>query len=199
MKKNTNYFLLLVLLAINIIKAVPPVNFFYPDDHPFRLQRQEDRDWQFSIYAESGLNVTGKNCAGEESNILQIWNKTQDALAMVRGFPLDSSIGQFSLLFNDIADDGIRGHLKFCANASLGGIFPIFRFYLPKNLTLSLTTPFYWMRVKDVGVFDLTESSTFGDLVVREELTGRLNSVLKEFGDGLTISNWERVGPGDFW
>ena len=200
MKKNIKYYLIIaIFLIVSPLKAIFPINFFYPDDHPFKLQRIDDHCWQFSTYLESSFKVNGRDSCGRESNILQIWSETQDALAMVRGFPLDSKIGQFSLPFNSIADDGSRGHLKFFAQSTVGGIFPIFRLYLPKDLTISLTTPFYWMQVKNFCMIDQTKQETFGDFLVKEEITDKLNRLLFDLGDGLTIGDWQRFGPGDFW
>lgn len=197
MKKNI--LLIILLLAFNNLKAIFPINFFYPDDHPFRLLRQDDRDWQISCYGEGSLDVSGRNLQSRETNILQIWDYSQDALSMIRGFPEDSPIGQFSLPFNTISDDGTRGHLCFKADSKMGGIFPIFRWYLPKDLTLSLTTPFYWVKIKDVCIQDMTESNTFGDLLVKDQIIDNLPSILETYGNGLKIGPWERFGPGDFW
>ena len=196
-----NFFIKLFVLLFSVIycHGIYPINFFYPDDHPFKLQRQDDRDWQFSIYGESSLTVDGRDICSNKTNVLQIWNENQDALSMIRGFTPDSNIGKFSQKFNNISDNGIRGHLCFNAEANYKAVFPIFRYYAPKNLTLSITVPFYWANIKNASYCDLTANQTFGDLLVKSEIIDNLDELIFDLGDGLSISNWKKSGLGDIW
>jgi hypothetical protein len=196
-----NFFIQLFVLIFTVFECcgIYPINFFYPDDHPFKLQRQDDRDWQFSIYGESSLKVNGRDSCSNKTNVLQIYNENQDALAMIRGFAPDSEIGKFSQKFNNIADDLVRGHICLNADASYKAIFPIFRYYAPCNFTISVTVPFYWAHLKNITCCDLTENKTFGDMLVQADIVDNLDLLINNLGEGLTISNWKKSGLGDIW
>src|SRR5689334_17804312 len=96
-KKLFKFLFIFILLNFNyVIQAVFPINFFREFDINFRTERWKDEKYEGYIIPEFAFDAKGRNEHSNEVNILQIWNCTQDALAMLRGFDPDSDIGRLA-------------------------------------------------------------------------------------------------------
>ncbi len=197
-KKLFKFLFIFILFNFNhAIKAIFPINFFRAFDINFRTERWKDEKYEGYIIPEFAFDAKGRNNHSNEVNILQIWNCTQDALAMVRGFDPNSDIGRFALQLNDVTDDGTRGHFLPSAKLNVFDVSFTPKFYLPHDFSIYLYIPFFSMQLKDVCFKDLTEDVLFIDQEVKTKLTNNICNVTKELGC-LELNGWKKSGPGDF-
>jgi hypothetical protein len=173
-----------------------PFNLFRFDNILLQPYCNRTNQLEISLLTELSANVKGRDSLGEKTNPLKIWNKTQDALAMVRGFPANSEIGQLAAALNGVNDDGVRGHFNVCGNYHLNDIVFIGRYFMPKGFFLDLFMPFYFMKLKSLEFEDLTKNITNEDLLTHELLTDNIKTNLKNLGC-LNTNTWEKSGPGD--
>jgi hypothetical protein len=106
MKRNIKVIFSLLFLtsygrAMNLLQPYNPL---------LKPEYTADYRVQWAIYAETGINDRAYDSNGS-SNVLRIWNTTQDALAMLDGFDATTNIAKKSTEV-DANDDGTRGH--FC-------------------------------------------------------------------------------------
>ncbi len=152
--------------------------------------------FQVDTYGETGIKGTGYNSNGSSVNVLRIWNTEQDALAMLRGFPVTSPVGKL-LSQIDANDDGIRGH--FCIDGDLkmhfGGLFSA-GYNFCDDWVVSAYLPIYATELTNVCFKDLTQDVTAEDIRVKELLTNSICQNVAELGC-LDLSGWKRIGPGD--
>jgi hypothetical protein len=189
----------IIWLALSISFACQSMNLLLrPYDTLIRPEVHLDRCAELAIWAEAGIRpAKGFDGDGAPVNVLRIWDSTQDALAMLDGFPDTSPITQLRNAL-DAADDGIRGHLLFDGKLHLdfGGAFGARWYFLP-HAWITTYLPYYRVRLTDVTFQDLTQSKTAADLRVKELLINNLATVVNNFGDGLSLNGWKRTGLGD--
>ena len=193
-KKHILITLILTLAADSLCYF--PFNLFRFDNVLLQPYKTGCNQLELNVLTEISTNVKGRNGSGEKVNPLNIWNKDQDALAMLRGFNPDSEIGELAAALNGVNDDGIRGHFDLCGNLHMNDIAFIGRWYLPKGFWLDLFMPFYFMKLKCIELDDLTANITYQDLLTHELLTDNIVGNLKKLGD-LNVRPWEKSGPGD--
>src|SRR3989338_3984986 len=160
-----------------------PFNLFRFDNVLLQPYKTGCNQLELNVLTEISANVKGRNGSGEKVNPLNIWNKDQDALAMLRGFNPDSEIGELAAALNGVNDDGIRGHFDLCGNLHMNDIAFIGRWHLPKGFWLDLFMPFYFMKLKCIELDDLTANITYQDLLTHELLTDNIVGNLKKLGD----------------
>jgi hypothetical protein len=191
-----------VLIAMGVIfqaEGFFPINFWRPWDINLRPPEWCGEPVQLTGFYEGGLKANGFNPDNEIVNVMQLWNSTEDALAMFKGFPANSPE---SIFFNEILgdpqDDGIRGHFKvtgkfdLLANAVLA-----LRYHFAHNITLGLFLPVLSMRLHDVKFRDLTQDITNEDEIVKDELTNNFIQTIQQFDPHLNLTGWKRTGVGD--
>src|SRR3989338_6788458 len=193
-KKHILITLILTLAADSLCYF--PFNLFRFDNVLLQPYKTGCNQLELNVLTEISANVKGRNGSGEKVNPLNIWNKDQDALAMLRGFNPDSEIGELAAALNGVNDDGIRGHFDLCGNLHMNDIAFIGRWHLPKGFWLDLFMPFYFMKLKCIELDDLTANITYQDLLTHELLTDNIVGNLKKLGD-LNVRPWEKSGPGD--
>lgn len=195
----------LLLITQRLLDASGQFNWLRPYDTLIVPDQKICEGLQLTAYAEFGVkNATGYNLAGQPTNVLTIWDCTQDALAMLEGFPADSAIGQ-KLLEIDATDNGIRGNFQVSGDLKLDWAFALSaRYFFWESLCLSAYLPFYGMQLKDVYWKNLTQNDNDQDMRVKEDLTGEqeCNSPVFfqnvfELSNGLRLGGWNRKGPGD--
>lgn len=175
------------------------LNVFRPWDVNLRPEKWKGNPFQIQSYGEFGINAQGYNPEGHKVNVMQIWTPTQDALAMLYGFPANSPETEYLNTFlPGIIDDGVRGNFdvtgKFHMNANVGFAA---RYHFRHNVTFGLYLPVYAMKLNNVIFTDLTGDTNAQDLTVRENLTDKFTQVLAQFDPSLSLSGWNRVGVGD--
>jgi len=170
------------LFSMNIIESF---------DIFLRPQPRENKHFQIFGWAGAGLDAQGYDICGNRVNILRIWNKNQNALAMLNGYDPLTPIGQLRVQLGD--DYCCRGHL--CVDGELKPIGATIaaRYVFPYNISLGLYLPVYSMKLDKVIWRDLTP---VGDTIVRDNLTNNFPARVMELGC-LDICGWRRTGLGD--
>ncbi len=173
-----------------------PINLFRRYDFNFEIDRVNDERFQLAGLAGGSVHVNGRNHNGDDVSFLQIFNKDQSALTMLRGFDLDTEIGQLAALFTPQNDDGIRGHILPVADLSVVDAGVMSKFYLPQDFFISFYLPIYSMKFTNLELIDQTQSISPLDFKVKDLLTDNFASVVKSLG-GPIIEPWQKTGIGD--
>jgi hypothetical protein len=199
--KNKRFLILLIVAITHIYTAngMFGITLFRPWDINVRPPRWAAKDIQPTVWFEKGLKARGVNAEGDEVNVLQIWTPTQDALAMLEGFPQDNPITEFlNHVLNNPSDDGTRGHFEVTGKLDANAACCALRYHAPHNITVSGHLPFYMMKLSRVNFVDLTRDITPSDALVKQELTSMLVERVAQFDQTLNLGGWDRVGLGDF-
>ncbi len=196
-KNKFFYLVIFCLLFVEKTEAIFAINVFNPWDINLRPPIWCDTSFQITGYDEFGLKARGYNPDNDKVNVMQLWQPTQDALAMIQSLPATNPLRN---ILQNIQDDGVRGHFtvtgKFDLNASAGISA---RYHLPYNITISAHLPFYAMKLKNVLFQDLTlDDDSTENLLVRENLTDNFLQVMEELDPSLDLTGWKRTGVGDF-
>jgi hypothetical protein len=206
---RTRYVVALFLLGLSsrVSATIFPLNIFQPyDPNVYKPYRGKDVTTDFAVTPEFGLSSHGYSAEefpcdppkkGCRVNVLRLWQDEQDALAMLKGFPLNSEIGSLAQQINVDDDNGVRGHICFTGdldvryNISLSN-----RWYLPENFILGFYLPV--ISLKMCSKFqDLTQMITAEDFLTKSLLTDNLAANVEQLGNGYKIGSWERTGVGD--
>lgn len=173
------------------------MNLLRPYDSLIRPMYSNNYPWQTSVWAEFGISDKGYNYDNHSVNALRIWHDDQNALAMLNGFDVDSTIGQKRVAI-DASDDGVRGH--FCVDGDLKNRFSGMlglRSFFKNTWSLSAYLPLYAMELDNVCFIDQTKDVSAEDVRVKELLTDDFFANVCELGDGYDLSGWKRHGVGD--
>jgi hypothetical protein len=189
-------FLLLGLSAASA-QAMNIVNSMWPYDTSIRPTFNNEHTWQLAFYGEGGYhNAKGFNNDGDSVNPLQIWNREQNALAMLEGFPKESPISQLRAELLD-SDNGIRGRFNVCGEFQMPyNLAFAARYFFAEDWSLGLYLPAFQMILKDVHFQDLTPNVDNLDKLVHRLLTDNLAQNVQQLGN-LDIGGWKRSGVGD--
>ena len=175
--------------AMNILH--PYGTLIRPDYDPYRRV-------QVVVFAERGFHrAKGFDEDGDSVDVLRIWQKEQNTLAMLEGFDPASDIGQLRTRL-DANDDGTRGH--FLVNGRLDldvGFAVAARLFFHDNWSINAYLPVYKMELRDIVFQDQTKNVTEADQRVKTLLTNDLVANVKRLGNGLDLSGWKRSGAGD--
>lgn len=197
MMRIQKIFFLIVFFSGSFIQTMNLLH--RPYDTLVRPEINLDRCYEFAFWAEAGVRpARGYNEDDNLVNPLAIWQCNQDALAMLNGFPDNSPQTQLRTALN-ADDDGIRGHV--CINGRLnldfGGALAARWYFLP-HAWITALLPIYKVRLSEVTITDLTQNLTAADFRVKQQLTQRLQTVVGQLGDNLSLDGWKRSGLGDF-
>lgn len=173
-----------------------PINLFRRYDFNFEIDRVNDERFQLAGLAGGSVHVNGRNNRGDDVSFLQIWNKDQSALTMLRGFDPDTEVGKLAALFTPQNDDGIRGHILPRGDLSVVDAGVMSKFYLPQDFFISFYLPIYSMKFTNLELIDQTQSISPLDFKVKDLLTDNFASVVKSLG-GPIIEPWQKTGIGD--
>ncbi|MCL5875667.1 MAG: hypothetical protein M1114_04295 [Candidatus Dependentiae bacterium] len=196
-KKQLLFSVFLLLVCNRAVNALGQFNWLRPYDTLLRPDQKICQGLQLNTYAEFGVkNATGYNLFREPTNVLQIFNKTQNALAMLNGFAPNSSISILNTQIN-ATDNGTRGHFVVTGDLKMDWAFALSsRYFFWENFCFSLYLPFYGLKLTNVTWKDETSDQTAEDLRVKELLTDDIFSNAATLG-GLCLQDWRRQGPGD--
>jgi hypothetical protein len=190
--------LVLVLLMLSAVSSAYGMNALKPHYYPWKpVFRNIPYSLQIALYGEKGIGPAKIfNAEHHTVNALQIYNRDQDAIAMLGGFSPDSPAGKLGIPIE--IDNGVRGH--FCPSGKFDYDFGLgfsARYTFPYNVSLAAYLPAYRMRLYDVCWQNLTLNVTDQDVLVRERLTDNFVNNVCDLGCGLDILGWERTGLGD--
>ena len=153
-----------------------------------------------TVIAEGSIKVDGRNQCGDNVDVLQIWNKNQDSLAMLRGFSPTSEIGKLAAKVGNIANDiDDRGHFLPTSNLDYVAVGLDFEYEFLKYFSLATYVPFYYMKLKNVNWESLTKNSRMEDDLVKKGLAAnfcQLNALTNKLGN-LDLTGWTSSGIGD--
>ncbi len=195
------FFSILFLTVMGQLCAVAPVNFVRPWDYNLQLRKRSEQRVQLSntflLGTTSGVQAWDGN--GDKVNDTQLWNADQNALAMVKGYAAGTELANIAQECNAIdGDDGVRGHFK------VGGDFKVhfsymfqWRYYFSDNWWISAALPFYKTELKGLTFTDQTKSITADDTCTKTNITDNIATNVANWGNGLSLSSWERAGQGD--
>lgn len=192
------YFFATLCISVN---ALPPINLFQPYDVLIKPQRPPLHTWQLMVGYEGAFHIrgfmededfSGQHIVCAKGNVLQLWQKKQDAIAAFKGQPATSAAGAQSQFFN-INDDN-HTHGIFCPCASLhipvNMLFGL-QYRLPWNLTLAAYLPYRVAKLDDVVWREQANGVTF------EQLTGPDLITKMETVGNMSLRGWKRHGVGD--
>ena len=127
---------IILFFAMGTVPCVQAMNLLRPYDiliRPEYPSPQPERTvwWQPFIIAEGGIGDIGFDDDAHHVDVTKIWQCTQDALAMLDGFPSEGAIGK-KLVAVDANDDGIRGHFSVGGklNTTFAGSITLRSFFL---------------------------------------------------------------------
>lgn len=193
--RNYKYYLISIMMLCSV--CLYGMNSLHPYDTLIRPAYTGDYPFQFDFYAQVGVADKAYNIDGCATSALRIWQGSQNALAMLDGFPSTSAIGQKRIAV-DADDDGVRGHL--CVDGDLRTHFSGaigFRAFFKNAFSISAYLPFYAMQLSKVCWRDQTKQVSDEDLRVKSLLTDNLFANVCALGNGLTLGGWKRQGIGD--
>lgn len=182
-----------LIFSICIVSSVRTMNLVQPYYAFMKPRYEPDTAFQLGTYVEKGFQFKGygDDCSG--SDPLAIWQKRQNALAMLQGFDETSAQG---LLLSMLQMDqqscalltfkgslhhdfsvGFSGRYYLCHDFSIGAYLPVYK--------VSFDTPSWCAQ------------TTIGCERTQEFLLDNFRRNVKRLGDDLDITHWSRVGIGD--
>lgn len=200
-QKMVKQYLIALILVVSWVPAVLsliPYNMFEPYDVLIKPQRPAWRMFDFFVGYEGAVHTRGfmddcdlTSCEHTKGNVLQLWQKEQNALAAFKGFSPESAIGQQAQLFNLNDDNLTHGHYIPCGTLHAQNLMFGAQFRIPHNITLAAYIPYriasltnvQWRQDPNDVAF---ESSISPDLITTIEQLGHMN-----------LRGWKRHGPGD--
>ncbi|MBT5015648.1 hypothetical protein HOM50_04545 [bacterium] len=197
---------LLSLIGNGSVYANFPINVVRPYDIDMHWAPQPAGTWEYGVVGEFAGTVNAYNSDGKKTNVLQMWECNVDSLAMLRGFPSETDIGQTNALLAGATDNGVRGHVVPTGTLNVWDASLSIRYFFPANLSLGIYLPLYTMSLGDIKWNDLTRNVTDEDLLVKEILTDDFPKHVRELSETfgckgkntLDIGNsWKKTGLGD--
>ena len=174
------------------------INLFRPYDINLLTPRWQDTHVQWAHWGEFSYRVQGVNEDGHRVPVTQLWSGTQNALAMLQGFPANSPETEFlqNVLGGAMATD-TRGLVRFNGKMFAHSYNAYVRAFLPHNMVLGIYIPVYDLKLTNVTITDLTTGDTPEDVLVREQLTSILKERVRMFDPAINLDGWHRTGFGD--
>lgn len=192
-------FVFIMLTCATSIVAQFPINVLRPYDIDLHWMPQPAGTWEFGVVGEFSTNVEAYNHNGDKVNVLQLWQPTVSGLAMLRGFPEGSEIGQLNSVLSGVPDDGVRGHMVPTGSLSIKDMSFVTRYFFPYNLSLGVYVPWYSMKLSDITWKDLTGTNTLDDLLVRDLLTNNWDRNVYNLSGSFDCEGKYNLNVGDSW
>jgi len=205
---------LLLLTGIIIpaqIAAFAPVNFFPPYDTNYRFHYpdvDDDVSYRAGINFEFGSTSQGRNWRGKTSNVLRLYDESQNTIAMLLNPTscIQDRVGNLLACITGACaghptDDCQRGHVQLTGKFDGWEVTPHFRYLLPfdvlgGDIGISAHLPIRHAKVSGIKRCDLTGDCRMVDLEVKRLLTDVICQKTREFGC-LDLSSWSQTGLGD--
>ena len=192
MKKICLFALSITFCTISPISMVEPWLF----DINFRSHIQRTKTHEFLIIPNFAFSGHGWNSLGDKVNPLQYLDPTQDALAMLKGFPANSIESQIGQQINIDDDNGTRGHFIVTGNYSFEEAILSYRYRFFSEWFLGVRLPVFAARINNTQWVDETQNFTYDDVLTKELVTNNIFQNAETWGD-LNLQNWSTQNIGD--
>jgi hypothetical protein len=203
---GTQRAVLLGVLMPVCMQAYFPLNIFQAYDiNLYRPNRWAKTSIDLNVTDEFSVKTVGRTAKDElynspkkgiKTNVLQLWQEKQNALAMLEGFGPSSDLTLLAQRLAVDTADGCRGQFIFCGNLEVrANMLFLGRWYLPYGFIAALYLP---VRALKLGVHfeDLTKDLTAEDVLTKNLLTNNFAQQMEQLGC-LDINGWRRIGVGD--
>jgi len=194
-KKNKILFIFLLAQSFNTF-AYFPINLFQVYDINLYPDKWSGEHFEIGLLYEGALKIQARDKEQKIADALQLWDKDQSSLTMLRGFPDEHPVGQMLGSLDFINDDGTRGHFIPTCDMNAFGTSIFSRVFLPHDLNLNFFMPFYQMHLKNVKFEDRTLDCDSTDRCAKKLFTDNALKHAKDLGK-LNFDGWQRTGPGD--
>ncbi len=191
---------LLVIIPAELGGTIP-YNLFNPYDVLIKPQRKVDRVFDFLVGYEYAFHARGflgddqvddAALIAPKGNVLQLWQKRQDAIAAFKGLPATTEAGARAQFLN--IDDDNRAQGFFVPSAKLtipANLLFALQWKMPHNITFAAYLPYRVVHLDDVRWYESKNGQLF-----EPEITPSLITTLETVG-GMNLGSWRRHGPGD--
>jgi len=201
MIKRTLAFIMLVgIAATPLLKAVIPYNIFHPYDVLVMPYRAPIDHVRIMVGYEGAVHVRG--FIGDDTdmltrtqtsvNVLQIWQREQDAIAAFKGANPETPIGQLAQQLNIDDDNTKHGIFTPCAKLHMpvNAMFGI-QWRLPHGIKLAAFIPYLVVQLSDVHWKQKNPLVTYEEIIT-PDLIAQIEQV-----SGMNLFGWKRHGFGD--
>jgi hypothetical protein len=181
-----------------VVQATPFVDALRPYDINFIPTYWIGQSSQLSLFGSFGLSSKAYDSNGDDVSSAKFLHQDQNALAFLKGAPLDSEAADIAQQINVQGDDGVRGHYnvtgeyKVPVNIGFG-----FHYHINNDWTFHATLPIYYASFKDVVWTEKTKNVTADDALTRSLLTNNFFTNVSRIANGLNIEDWQETGFGD--
>ncbi len=206
MTQNKNLIIIAALICSGSAYGIFPLNLWQADDiNLWRPSWPRHTRFDINVASEFGIKTIGRAACEQtcdpgldlgKVNVFKVWQPEQNALAMLRGFPPHSAIGQLAQELDANHDCGPRGKFDVCGDLDVVQHTVIAtRFKLHHHVTFGLYFPFTTLKAR-AKFTDLTPDVTGLDQLTKELLTDNFAENVYRLGC-LNLSPWSRTGAGD--
>ncbi len=198
---NIRRVVLLVVLCVQEVAMLSAAStpFLRPYDYMFFPRKWPEQRASLLNMGAAGFSPHAYNALGDKVNAFQMWNPTQDALAMLKGFPLTTVQGQTAQAITFDGDNGIRGNFLVTGNFEIPLSYAgAFRYNITPDWTVAAFLPAHVVSASHISWIDLTPSTTADDILIKQLITNNFAANVALWGDGLSLESWSKAGVGDF-
>ncbi len=169
-----------------------------PYDYMFFPKKWPEQQASLFNMMAGGFSPHAYNALGQRVNAFQIFSPTQDALSMLKGFPINTKQGQIAQAINVDNDDNIRGNFNMTGNFNIVWSYALVeRFNITPDWTFYFCLPMHTVTASHISWIDLTQSITADDILTKQLITNDIAENVALWGNGLSLDGWSKAGIGD--
>lgn len=189
----------LLLMVGTCVRAEFPLNTIRFYDVRYWSYERECTAFDVGTYANNWYDIKSMNALQCKGNVVQLWNTTENALTMTRGFDPSTPQGQIAAQLGNVPDNDLIGRYVVNGNLSLREFGFGLQWHLPHNFILGVYVPFYDISLKDICWKRLQDETYTAAEITFDQLIGNdFFARVYQLGSGLQINkSWTRTGPGD--
>ena len=192
---------LIILTFFSSVSAQTPVNYFLSYERVYKSETWTRSGFKLAALFEDGNTIHGRDFSEDHVSVLRIYHKSESTLAMLKGAEQGSAIHQLANMLM-ATDDGERGRFLLDGKFERFEVILSARYKLPftfftGDFDIGVYMPLVFQEVSDVEWVDQTLEVTNADLVVKNNLTNDIDSLVFNLGEGLKIRDCDNDGFGD--
>lgn len=203
---NMHKFLYTAVLFSSFLKADNATNFSRPfdalwDTENWVSKNDVVRPIKLGVQWEGGSTRHSFSPDAKRAGLFEQYQPTQSAIAMLLGSPSDSQEANLLTELNAPIDDGVRGNFDVTGtyhelDTTLFGRINFHFKSVPGYFDVTAYVPIKDIGIEDISWKDLTTSDSPEDILVKDELTSKIDSICHDIGD-LSLAPWKGHGLGD--